>query len=134
MSVKIVSISTIALLLSVPSASFAVDEAYFDGTSAQPVGGNSGDRIIRRIAITSKGVVRLRANTAFANPDGCDSSQEIAVTDRSNGVDNPYYSEQYALAVASFLQGKKVSARISGCKPIDNESTRPAVQELYSYE
>lgn len=89
-------------------------------------GGHSGPRIIKQLLVRTNGAVQAVGDTPWNNPDDCEGATtagDIVLrppVDGTGATQEPYYSEMYALLVASFLQGKPVSAYLQGCYTLDN--------------
>ena len=99
---KVTPLYILVFLLILPSLSFAA-------------GGWTGESVINKISL-NKGNIVLYRETPWPNPDFCASTSTSAVLVVT--PDNTYYSEIYALFVASFLQGATVNIYTLGCYDI----------------
>jgi hypothetical protein len=101
-------------------------------TTSSFAGGNSGTQTIKQIRVDAAGTVFLYGTTGnWNNPDACNKSDFIVLLPEPMGTLNPYYSEMYALAVASFLQGKSINGWLSGCSTLFTD-TRPILRNINS--
>ena len=117
---KILSIAFLSVLLILPITLYA--------------GGSSGSKIVSRLKVNQEGRVEIWPIAGdWANPDSCNQSNKIILLPNPSGTVNEYYSEMYALTVASYLQGKKIDAYLNGCTTI-NSVTYPIAIGVASSE
>lgn len=96
-------------------------------SSLSLAGSSSGSQILSSVRVYASGDVLLWGVTGdWNNLEGCLNADAIALHPAMTA-----YSELYALAVSSYLQGKTISARVSGCYAIGTP-TYPEVQSLVS--
>ena len=114
---KMTSLCVVALMLTLPSFSFA--------------SGNSGTQVPLEIQVNQNGRILVLGTNDWANPDSCLSSRFVAILPIVGSTVNEFYSEMYALLVASYLQGKSVNGWLIGCTDFNNV-TVPILRNITS--
>jgi len=76
---------------------------------------------------TDRTVIVSGTEGAWGNPDLCDNDSTIVLLVKPSNTE--WYKETYALLLGAHLTGRKITARLSGCKLIGS-STFPVITTL----
>lgn len=83
--------------------------------------GQSGTRTLRKVIVWQFGAISVVGETAWNDPDSCSGNATVnqIILPPPKNTSGKYYSEMYAMVVASYLQGKSVSSYLNGCYPLN---------------